>query len=88
MANIKIICPECKTEIIIDKETGNILISTKPKAQDTQTLEERLKSIKEEKEKAEDLFKKELQTLKDKERILEEKFKEAFKKLKEEKEKE
>lgn len=87
MAKIKIICPECKTELVIDKKTGTILLSTKPKVQETQTLEDRLKAIKEEKSKAEDIFQKEMQSLKDKERLLEEKFKEALKKAKEEKEK-
>lgn len=87
MSKIKVICPECNTELVIDKKTGTILLATKPKVQETQTLEDRLKAIKEEKSKAEDIFQKEIQTLKEKERILEEKFKEALKKAKEEKEK-
>jgi uncharacterized protein YbaR (Trm112 family) len=87
MEKIIVICPECKTELIIDKETGAILLSTKPKVQESHSLEERLKAIKEEKSKAEDIFQKEIQTLKEKERLLEEKFKEALKKAKEEKEK-
>lgn len=87
MEKIKVICPECKTELVIDKKTGEILIAIKPKVQEVQTLEDRLKAIKEEKSKAEDTFQKELQTLKEKERLLEEKFKEALKKAKEEKEK-
>lgn len=87
MTKIKVICPECKTELVIDKKTGTILLATKPKVQETQTLEDRLKAIKEEKSKAEDIFQKEMQSLKEKERLLEEKFKEALKKAKEEKEK-
>ena len=87
MAKITIICPECKTELVIDKETGTILLSAKPKALEVHTLEGRLKAIKEEKSKAEEIFQKEIQTLKEKDRLLEEKFKEALKKAKEEKEK-
>lgn len=86
MEKIIIICPECKTELVIDKETGTILLATKPKIQENQTLEERLKAMKEEKSKAEEIFQKEIQSIKERDRLLEEKFKEALKKAKEEKE--
>jgi len=88
MSTLKILCPECQAELILDTETGKILLHEKPKpAGPTTTFEERLHALDQQKQKAEELFSKEVQSLKDKERLMEERFQEAMKKAKEKAEK-
>jgi DNA repair exonuclease SbcCD nuclease subunit len=86
MSTIKILCPECKAEITVDRETGVVLMHEKSNVPvEKATFEERLQALDKGKQKAEELFSKEVQALKDKDRLLEERFQEAMKKAKEKK---
>lgn len=88
MSTLKIRCPECQSELVVDTETGQILLHEKPKSAGPVTsFEERLQAIGQQKQKAEELFSKEVQSLRDKERLMEERFQEALKKAKEKAEK-
>jgi hypothetical protein len=88
MSTLKILCPECKAELTVDTETGQVLLHEKPRpAGPATSFEERLQAIGQQKQKAEELFSKEVQSLKDKERLMEERFQEALKKAKEKAEK-
>ncbi len=85
MSTLKILCPECKAEIVIDQETGTVVLHTKAKPAEKVSFEERLQALDKDKQKAEDIFSKEVQAFKDKDRLLEEKFQQAMKKAKEKK---
>lgn len=88
MSTLKLRCPECQAELVVDTETGEVLLHEKPKsAGPTTTFEERLHALDQQKQKAEELFSKEVKSLKDKERLMEERFQEALKKAKEKAEK-
>lgn len=88
MSTLKLRCPECQAELVVDTETGQVLLHEKPKsAGPTTSFEERLHALDQQKQKAEELFSKEVQSLKDKERLMEERFQEALKKAKEKAEK-
>jgi uncharacterized protein YbaR (Trm112 family) len=84
MSTLKILCPECKSELVVDATTGEVLLHEKPRAAGpTTSFEERLQALDQQKQKAEELFSKEVHALKDKERLMEERFQEALKKAKE-----
>jgi hypothetical protein len=86
MGTYLIICPECKAEITVDRETGAVLVHEKSKVPvEKVSFEERLQALDKGKQKAEELFSKEVQALKDKDRLLEERFQEVLKKAKEKK---
>lgn len=88
MSTLKLRCPECQAELVVDTETGKVLLHEKPKsAGPTTSFEERLQALDQQKQKAEDLFSKEVQAFRDKDRLLEERFQEALKKAKEKAEK-
>jgi hypothetical protein len=86
MATFLIVCPECKAEITVDRETGTVVMHEKSNVPaEKVSFEERLQALDKGKQKAEELFSKEVQALKDKDRLLEERFQEALKKAKEKK---
>jgi uncharacterized protein YbaR (Trm112 family) len=88
MPTLKILCPDCKTELTVDTETGQVLLHEKPRPTGpAASFEERLQALDQQKQKAEELFSKEVQSLKNKERLMEERFQEALKKAKEKAEK-
>jgi len=88
MSTLKILCPECQAELVVDTDSGQVLLHEKPKAAGpTTSFEERLHALDQQKHKAEELFSKEVKALKDKDRLLEERFQEALKKAKEKAEK-
>lgn len=78
-------CPECGSDLVIDRATGEVLhhkAAKKPLAggKDFDTLFADLDASK---ERADDLFEREVTAYKDRDRLLEEKFKEALEKAKE-----
>lgn len=77
-ANIEITCPSCDSLIVIDRETGEILLHKKqePKAGGL-SLEAMVKSLDSQKSELAKKFDKNLESQKDRARILEERFKEA-----------
>ena len=88
MSTLKIHCPECQAELVVDAETGQVLLHEKPRPTGpTTSFAERLQALDQQKQKAEELFSKEVQSLKEKERLMEDRFQEALKKAKEKAEK-
>ena len=78
-------CPDCGTELVVDAATGEILSHRKAKqpiagGKDFDSL---LKGLEDDKNKAEDIFQREVAALKDRDRIMEEKFREAMKRAEE-----
>ena len=78
-------CPDCSSELVVDAATGEILSHRKAKqplagGKDFDSL---LKGLEDDKNKAEDIFQREVAALKDRDRIMEEKFREAMKRAEE-----
>lgn len=78
-------CPDCASELVVDAATGEILSHRKAKqplagGKDFDAL---LKGLEDDKNKAEDIFQREVAALKDRDRLLEEKFREAMKRAEE-----
>jgi hypothetical protein len=78
-------CPDCGSELVVDVATGEILSHRKAKqplagGKDFDSL---LKGLEDDKNKAEDIFQREVAALKDRDRIMEEKFREAMKRAEE-----
>lgn len=82
---LNIRCPECGSDLVIDQTTGEVLFHKAAKApvaggKDFDALFADLDSSK---ERADQVFDREVAAMKDRERLLEEKFKEAMEKAKE-----
>lgn len=81
---LKVLCPDCGTELVVDRTTGEVLFHKAAKApvaggQDFDSL---LAGLGESKERAEEVFEREVGAYKDRERLLEEKFREAMERAK------
>ncbi len=79
-------CPDCNSDLVIDAATGQILSHRKAKqlpagGKDFDAL---LKGLDDDKERAEDIFQREVAAIKDRDRLLEEKFREAMRRAEEE----
>ena len=79
-------CPECNSDLVVDAATGEVLSHRKPKqlpagGKDFDAL---LKGLDQDKERAEDVFQREVAAMKDRDRLLEEKFREALRRAEEE----
>jgi hypothetical protein len=75
-----ILCPDCETEIVIDRSTGAVLYH-KPapkKSGAEKNFDALLADIDASKARANDIFQQEVSALKDRDRLLEEKFREAL----------
>ena len=82
---LTVLCPECGSDLVIDTATGAVLSHRKPKqplagGKDFDSL---LKGLDDDKNRAEDVFQREVAALKDRDRILEEKFREALRRAEE-----
>lgn len=78
-------CPDCNSDLVIDAVTGAVLSHRKAKqpiagGKDFDSL---LKGLDEDKNRAEDVFQREVAAMKDRDRILEEKFREAMRRAEE-----
>jgi hypothetical protein len=78
-------CPDCGSDLVIDAATGTVLSHRKAKqplagGKDFDSL---LKGLDDDKNRAEDVFQREVASLKDRDRILEEKFREALRRAEE-----
>jgi hypothetical protein len=83
---IAIVCPDCGSEILLDRRTGEILSHRAPKATPAggKSLDSLFADLESAKAKAEDRFEQERAAMADRERLLEEKFKQAMKRADEE----
>lgn len=79
-------CPECRSDLIVDAATGEVLSHRPPKRVPAggKDLDSLFADLDREKTRAEDLFEREKAALKDHDRLLEEKFKEALRRADEE----
>lgn len=81
---LKVLCPDCGTELVVDGATGEVLFHKAAKGpvaggKDFDTL---LAGLDESKERANELFEREVGAYKDRGRLLEEKFQEAMERAK------
>lgn len=77
---LKVICPGCDGELVVDRATGEVLFH-KPAKQPIaggKDFDSLLAGIDEDKARAEERFERERAAMKDRDRLLEEKFKEAM----------
>lgn len=83
---LTVTCPECGSDIAIDVATGAVL-SHKPVEQERDSdkdFDALLAGLDESKDRAEDVFSREVSALKDQDRLMEEKFREAMRRAEEE----
>lgn len=78
MANIEIECPDCHTTIVIDRETGQILLHKAKPSGPRHNFDAMVSNLHAQKDEMAKKFERELEAQKDRSRILEEKFKEAL----------
>ncbi len=79
-------CPECGCDITVDIATGKAL-SHRPRPREQaggKDFDQLLAGIDESKDRADEVFKREVSALKDRDRLMEEKFREAMRRAKEE----
>ena len=79
-------CPDCGSDLVIDAATGEVLSHRKPKQPlaGGKDLDSLFRDMETGREKAEDVFTREVAAMKDRDRLLEEKFREALKRAEEE----
>ena len=78
-ANFEILCPCCETTIVIDRQSGEILLhKIKERRGPGGSLESMVAGLESQKSEAAKKFEKQLESQKDRARILEEKFREAL----------
>jgi len=82
---ISVRCPDCGSDLVVDAATGEVLSHRKPKQPlaGGKDLDSLFREMETGREKAEDLFAREVAAIKDRDRLLEEKFREAMKRAEE-----
>jgi hypothetical protein len=83
---VRLQCPECDAELVVDAATGAVLFHKKSRQPPAggKDFESLLSGLEEEKSRAEEIFQREKAAMKDQERLLEEKFQEALERAEEE----
>ena len=78
-------CPECSADLVIDRATGEVLFhkAARQPAADGKDFDSLFADLDASKERADEVFEREVSAYKDRDRLLEEKFKEAMEKAKE-----
>ena len=79
-------CPECSSDLVVDAATGEVLSHRAPKRPPAggKDFDALLRGIDDDRNKADEVFAREVAALKDRDRLLEEKFREAMKRAEEE----
>jgi hydroxymethylpyrimidine pyrophosphatase-like HAD family hydrolase len=82
-SKLKIECPSCQSEIVVDAETGQVLYhetkETDKEKLKTKSIQELMKEMEQQREKAADRFEDEKKALKQRKEYLEKKFEESKK---------
>ena len=78
-ANIEITCPDCGSQLVIDRVTGEILLHKRKESKSGLSLEAMVANLDSQKSELAKKFDKNMESQKDRARILEERFKEALK---------
>ena len=81
--NLRIQCPDCDSEIVIDRTTGEILYHQKAtqKADPGKSFDALVRDEQAGRERANDLFEREKASLEDHDRLMEEKFRQALERV-------
>jgi len=79
--NLRVVCPECSADLVIDAATGQILHHRKAKLPPAggKSFDALMQGLEEDKSRAEEIFERERAAMKDRDRLLEERFQEAMK---------
>lgn len=80
--NLKITCPCCRTELVLDRDSGEVLSETRPKADAERTFDDAFREVKAGAAKREEAFTKAFDRTRNLDDLLEKKFEEARKKAK------
>ena len=82
---LRVRCPDCESELVVDAATGEVLSHRKAKAPVAggRSFDDLFSEMKESKDRAEEIFEREKAAYKDRDRLMEEKFKEAWKRAEE-----
>jgi len=83
---LRLSCPECGSELVVDAATGTVLShrKAKPAPAEGKDFESLLEGLQQERTRADEIFERERAALKDRERLLDEKFRAAMKRAEEE----
>ncbi len=83
---LSVSCPDCGCDLTVDRVTGQVLFhKSAPEAPaGGQDFDQLLAGLDESKERAEDVFEREVTAFKDRDRLMEEKFREAMRRAEEE----
>lgn len=76
--NFEVLCPCCETTLVIDRVSGEILLSREKERKNTSTIESMFSQLETRKQEAAKKFEKNMESEKDRARLLDEKFKEAM----------
>ncbi len=78
--DFKIVCPCCRSKILVDHETGAVISHEEPPRKSAPTFEEAVAQNDKRRADAEDAFAQAVREHENKEELLEKKFREAFEK--------
>ena len=83
---LKVACPDCGCDLTIDAVTGKVLFhkSVRRKPAQGKDFDQLLSSLDEAKDRADEVFRREVSALKDRDRLMEETFREALRQAREE----
>lgn len=81
--NLRIRCPDCESELVVDRRTGEIVHHQKAKrsGEGGKSLETLFRDQEKGRSRAEELFEREKASLEDRDRLMEEKFRQALEKV-------
>ncbi len=82
---ITVTCPDCGSDLTIDVATGTVLFhkASPDKGEPKKDFDDLLAGLDDSRNRAEEIFQREVTAFKDRDRLLEEKFQEAMKKAEE-----
>jgi hypothetical protein len=78
MANLELTCPCCHAMLVVDRQSGEILLHKAKEVKAGGSLESMVAGLESQKSEAAKRFDRQLESQKDRARILEERFKEAL----------
>ncbi len=82
---VTVLCPECGSDLTIDVATGEVLFHKPAKKEPAggKDFDQLLAGLDESKQRADEVFEREVAALEDRDRLMEEKFREAMRRAKE-----
>lgn len=83
---LTVLCPDCGCDLTVDITTGKVLFhkSAKREASSDKDFDQLLAGLDESKQRADDIFQREVAALEDRDRLMEEKFREAMRRAEDE----